>query len=333
MTRRVLGVDGGGTHTRAAIIDETGQLLGWGKAGPSNYDDVGIELAQSNIARAVNSASQTAGIAADQLTSVFFGMAGVVSENDRQIILQIAHNLHLAPPNAIGVDHDCRIALAGGLGGRPGIVLITGTGSSCYGRNAQSQDWRAGGWAHLIADEGSSYWFGLQAMRAAVRGFDGRGRPTLLYDAVMHEIELADINEIMHRLYHIGMSRAEVAALAPIVFAAARQGDQVAQRIIELGIHELVLAIHAVATRLGLLPSPEIVLVGGLQKVKANFATPLRTAIQERLPGSKVHSPDLSPVLGASLLALEQIDIDSGALSSKLQASAAQHSSDIENLF
>lgn len=321
MTRRLLGVDGGGTNTRAAIIDETGRLLGWGKAGPSNYDDVGIGAAQTNIGKAAQSAWEDAGLSPVQPDSVFFGMAGVVSSDDRRIIFQIAQNLQLAPENAVGVDHDCRIALAGGLSGRPGIVLITGTGSSCYGRNAQDQDWRSGGWAHLIADEGSSYWLGIQAMRAAVRGYDGRRQPTVLLDAVMQALGLDDINEIMHRLYHIGLSRAEIAALAPIVVSAARNSDQAALEIIDRGIEELVLAIYAVAKKVDLLPSPEIVLVGGLQNVTDVFAEPLRTAILDRLPASEILTPELSPVLGACLLAAHQINISSDQLAQNLRAS------------
>jgi N-acetylglucosamine kinase-like BadF-type ATPase len=107
-------------------------------------------------------------------------MAGVVSPTDRAIMANIAQSLTLAPADRVGVDHDCRIALAGGLSGRPGMVQIAGTGSSTFGVNASGESWRAGGWGQLISDEGSGYWLGVQAMQTAVRAFDGRLPPTLL---------------------------------------------------------------------------------------------------------------------------------------------------------
>ncbi|MGH2544233.1 MAG: N-acetylglucosamine kinase, partial [Ardenticatenaceae bacterium] len=130
MTRYVLGVDGGGTKTRVAIVDESGQLHSTGLAGPSNIDDVGFETTRANIAQAVNTACHMADLQAISFSACFFGMAGVVSSQDRNLIHRMAQDLQLAPPEQVEVDHDCRIALAGGLSGRPGIVLIAGTGSS-----------------------------------------------------------------------------------------------------------------------------------------------------------------------------------------------------------
>jgi N-acetylglucosamine kinase-like BadF-type ATPase len=107
---------------------------------------------------------------------VFFGMAGVVSTADQAIVHDIARSLGLG--GAVQVDHDIRIALAGGLSGRPGIALIAGTGSSCFGINAAGERWQAGGWGHLISDEGSSYWFGWNAIRLAAGACDGRWETT-----------------------------------------------------------------------------------------------------------------------------------------------------------
>ncbi len=132
----VIGVDGGGTRTRAALVTESGQILGLGTAGPSNYDDVGVAVAQSNIGLAVQRAWQQAGLSSRQGDAAFLGMAGVVSSADRATIYRMAAELALAPTPRIHVDHDIRIALAGGLAGQPGIALIVGTGSSCYGRRA-----------------------------------------------------------------------------------------------------------------------------------------------------------------------------------------------------
>src|SRR6185436_18935145 len=121
MKRYVLGIDGGGTKTRAVIAEAEGHVLGSGVGGPSNYDDVGMERAKAGIAEAVRMARQQSGLPEARLASVFLGMAGVVSEQDRSVIHAIARELNLADDQNVDVDHDCRIALAGGLSGRPGI--------------------------------------------------------------------------------------------------------------------------------------------------------------------------------------------------------------------
>lgn len=310
MIRYVLGVDGGGTSTRAAIVDEGGQLHGTGSSGPSNYDDVGIATAQANIGQAVDAARRMAGLASIPFDAAFLGMAGVVSPQDRDVIRSIAQDLALAPPERVGVDHDCRVALAGGLTGRPGIVLIAGTGSSCFGMNAAGESWRSGGWGYLISDEGSSYWLGVQAMTAAVRAFDGRLKSTLLMDRVLQQLNLAHMDDIMRHIYVNGMSRAEIAALSPLVIDAAQEGDPVSLTLIQRGTQDLADCVLAVAERLGLADGPcELVLVGGLFQAGDIFVQPLREAVLERLPECRITFPELPPVLGACLLALQMLNI------------------------
>jgi N-acetylglucosamine kinase len=320
----VLGIDGGGTKTLAVIVDTTGRVHSVGLGGPSNYDDVGIATAQTGIKQAAEAARQQIGLSAAPFEAVFLGMAGVVSPQDRTVIREIAGNLQLAVPERVGVDHDCRIALAGGLSGRPGIVLIAGTGSSCYGRNAAGENWRAGGWGQLISDEGSSYWLGVQAMTMAVRTFDGRIQSSVLLEKVQQHLELVHVNDIMHRIYAIGLSRAEIAALAPLVIDAARAGDQVAQGLIRQGTQDLATCVLAVAQRLDLADRPcELTLVGGLFQAGEIFVQPLRETIQSRLARCRITWPELPPVLGAGVLALQLLDVPiDEALVDKMQADA-----------
>ncbi|MFA0750431.1 MAG: hypothetical protein SLRJCFUN_000834 [Candidatus Fervidibacter sp.] len=307
--RLVLGVDGGGTNTRAALVAETGEVLGIGLAGPSNYDDVGIAIAQRHIGAAVRQAWRQAGRKRRPADAAFLGMAGVVSDDDRATIRQMAERLQLAPPERIGVDHDIRIALAGGLAGQPGIALIVGTGSSCYGRTADGRSWRAGGWGHLLDDYGSGYYLGLQAMVAAVRAADGRGPKTQLLPLVMESLGLKDINELMRRLYYEGMSRAAIAALGPKVLDIAAQGDRVAREIVWHGIAELLLMVRTVAQRLNFLPgSFRLTYTGGIAQ-SPFFLRHFRMALHHSLPTCQLVPPLLPPVLGAALLALELLGV------------------------
>jgi N-acetylglucosamine kinase-like BadF-type ATPase len=306
----ILGIDGGGTKTLVAIADLNGKIVGTGQGGPANFDDVGISTVQANIATAVAMACQQANLPQEPFASVFLGMAGVVSTHEHAFARQIALNLNLAEPEQIGIGHDCRIALAGGLSGRPGIVLIVGTGSSCYGKTADGREWRSGGWGHLISDEGSSYWLGVQAMRAAVMVSDGRLPASMLLENVQHYFGLVEINDLMHRIYVQGLSRSKIAALAPLVIQAAEAGDSPAQELIRHGAQDLAECVLAVADQLGISNTAssagcEVALVGGLLKAGDTYINPLRQAIHERLPYSQVRQAELPPVAGACMLALK----------------------------
>ncbi len=210
----------------------------------------------------------------------------------------------------IEIDHDCRIALAGGLSGRPGIVLITGTGSSCFGQNAAGEKWLSGGWGHLISDEGSGYWLGLQALRITAGVDDGRIPYSPLFEQVRSHLNLEDTRELMFRLYVQGLSRAEIAAMAPLVTASARAGDPAALRSLQQAANDLSECVSAAARQLKLSPGTcEIVQTGGLLKAGDIYLQPLRSAILQKVPGASFRFPELIPVVGACLLAMEGLGI------------------------
>ncbi|GAB5535559.1 MAG: BadF/BadG/BcrA/BcrD ATPase family protein [Rubricoccaceae bacterium] len=316
-----LGIDGGGTHTRAVIVTDRGEVLGIGHGGAANVNAVGAEAAQANIQQAVVAAQSAAGLnASASFASAFLGIAGVVSDRDHAVTRRMARALELAPEDAIGIDHDCRIALAGGLSGRPGIVLIVGTGSSCFGINARGETWRAGGWGRLISDEGSGYWLGIQALRIAVMAYDGRSPESSLTARVMEQMQIRDMNDLMHRLYVPGLSKAEIAAVAPLVLDAAREGDAAASALLDQGVRELAECTGAVARQLDL-EDIELVTVGGLIQGSDLLQTRLRGALDTRVPGCRIVEPDLPPVLGAALLSLQHagIALDDDVLSALAQ--------------
>ena len=131
-----IGVDGGGTHLRVAVATRQGEVLGIGKAGSGNYHNVGAEQFQSNLELALSLAWEASQLPPRQADAVFLGLGGVTTDEDRATIRSIVREVSLMPRDRIGVDHDLRIALMGGLAGEAGVVLIAGTGSSCYGRTA-----------------------------------------------------------------------------------------------------------------------------------------------------------------------------------------------------
>jgi N-acetylglucosamine kinase-like BadF-type ATPase len=308
-TQIVIGVDGGGTRLRAAIATPTGELLGYGEAGSGNYHDVGTSQVRSNIELAITRAWAVTRMAPRLVDAIYLGLGSVVTHEDRAIVREIIGGLSIAPDDRIDVDHDLRVALMGGLAGAAGIVLIAGTGSSCYGRDEQGRCWQSGGCGPLLDDPGSSYWLGRQAMIAAVRDHDGRGKTTRLLDCVTEALELSDIRQILARVELQGMTRSEIAKLAHLVTESAADGDAVALAIIERGVEELGIMVAAVARKLDfanntILPIP-VVVTGGLTNAGIVFMNPLTNAIRHLVPQAAVSEPFLPPVLGAAMLAVE----------------------------
>lgn len=300
----VAGVDGGATRTRAVITAADGTILGSGAGGPSNYDNVGIEAAAASIRDAVHAARTQAGLADERLASIFLGMAGVVSAADRETIIRMVTETHLAARSAVAVDHDIRIAHAGGLGGGEGVVLIAGTGSSTYGRTRDGRHHRTG-WGFLLDDRGSGYFLGLQAMIATVMEADGRGVPTTLSATVRSLFGITDIDDILRIVYHAGVPVAQIASLAPEVIRAGEAGDTVALNITATGARELARMVETVARALGFTGRPfPITMVGGLVERPGFYRRLVVEALHDLLPEGSVVEPALPPVAGAVILAL-----------------------------
>ncbi len=300
-----LGIDGGGTATRALLCDERGRVLGRGTGGVANHLHAGWDGAADSLRIAVSAAWTFAGLTPAPCTAVFLGMAATASDEARNRWREIAFALGLAAtPAAIGVDHDIRIALAGGLGGRPGIALIAGTGSSCYGRTAAGATWQAGGWGSILDDGGGGYWLGLRAVGAAIRAQDGRGPVTALHERILARLQVSNLREIVTRLHDGTLVRHEMARLAEDVMACAAAGDAAAQELLARGATELAAMVRAVAQKLFAGASPEVVFAGSTATAPT-FAPYIATAITREAPTVRIVPAELSPVAGAALLALE----------------------------
>jgi glucosamine kinase len=301
-----LGIDGGCSHTRALLCDADGRGLGAGTGGISNYHHAGWEEAAHAMADAVQAARAAAGIGDGICDGVFLGMAGVSTEEARTHWRTIVVQLELvARETKVGVDHDLDIALAGGLAGRPGIVVVAGTGSAAYGRDAAGNTWKAGGWGSLLDDGGGGYWLGAQALAAAARAEDGRGISTTLGPRALARLELPSVREAMTRMIAGTLRRHEVARVAADVIAAAAEGDAVADKLLERGAGELALMAGAVARKIFAGGAPAVVLAGTTAQ-QPGYAERIVRALAAEMPAAQVVPAALPPVAGAVLRALQE---------------------------
>jgi len=305
----VMGVDGGNSTSRVVLADIKGRVMGYGKSGPASADGVDVKTVTKNVHEAVNAAWEAAGLSPQPVSASFWGMAGVVSEPDRDLIREIVLGLRISDPKFIGIDHDIRIALSGGLGNMPGIALIVGTGCSCYGRTQAGDSVRVGGWGHLLDDGGSSYFLGLESLKAVVRSADGRSGVTSLTDVILNHYGIQDVQEIMNQVYVKGARKVEIAALAPLVLVEAQKGDERANAIVSNAFSELASLVKVASEKLRFSHDDKrLTVTGGLAHSCNFFKNGLYRAIQSQIPDIQIVEPLLPPVLGAVLLALEMID-------------------------
>jgi N-acetylglucosamine kinase-like BadF-type ATPase len=161
------------------------------------------------------------------------------------------------------VTDDASIALAGATAGKPGVVVIAGTGSIAWGRNAGGRTARAGGWGYLFGDEGGAFWIARQALRAALRWEEGWGVPTSLRARLLDYTGAKNINDLMHRCYTPEFPRPRVAGLSVLVNHAAEIGDPMALEILDTGARELALLAAVVRGQLFAAKEPTLVTYSG----------------------------------------------------------------------
>lgn len=242
-----LGVDGGQSRTKALIGDETGRVLGSGSAGPCNHAGTleGAHKLLSAVTESLVNACERAGIDAShvQFETACFGMSG--GPADKQTLLST-----IVSARKVVVTHDAMIALAGATALEPGVVTIAGTGSMCFGRNAESKTARAGGWGFVFGDEGGAFDIVRQALRAALRFEEGWGPETLLHSALLDRTGARTANDLVHEFYTADWPRARVATLAKLVDEVALEGDEAAGDILRRAAQELAALTASVRAQL-----------------------------------------------------------------------------------
>lgn len=234
--RLFLGVDGGQSSTIALIAREDGEVVGSGESGPCNHVTANEAVAKFSrvIAECVNRACASASIDSKTVTfdAVCCGMSG--GAEDKEALLR-----GLLRTDHMSVISDGEIALTGAMGGEPGIIVIAGTGSICFGRNGSRELARAGGWGYIFGDEGSAFDIARQATRAALRYEEGWGSSTALHHMLLQATGEPSANAMLHRFYSETWPRSRVAGLAVVVDAAATSGDAVAQALMSQAAQSL----------------------------------------------------------------------------------------------
>jgi len=291
----VLGIDGGGSRTRAVTADANGRIVGsaaGASINPRHHDAPTVRERLRDLAQRAREPRPA------PLSAVFLSLGGISTRADAAAVESVAAEVDALRGSKVLVDNDARAALVGGLAGRPGMVLIAGTGSACLGVTADGRRHWCGGWEHLADDAGSAYWIAVEAVRAAVRVEDGRLPASRLRDLVFERWAPTEARALAERLSRPDLNRASLAGLAPDVIALA-SSDALAKSIVERAADELARMVAVTAARLFAPQASELILTGGLARSGPPFTALLVSRIEATAPGVRVVEPELPPVLGA----------------------------------
>jgi N-acetylglucosamine kinase-like BadF-type ATPase len=301
----LLGVDGGGTSTVALLGREDGVPIGRGAAGPSNAKAVGNAAARQALEAAIGSAFASAGLVIRPATVACLGLAGFDRPEDKKLLGEWAEAGHWAERLLLVNDGD--LVVAAGTPDGWGVGVIAGTGSIAVARAPDGRKARAGGWGHLIGDEGSAYATVLAALKKVARRADGREtsalRPDPLTAHLCRALTISGPDQLVSILYAPGFDRSQIAALAPAVLAAAEQDPSIINELLRPAGSELALMAIAAARSVGWNSGPlPLAMAGGF--LLSSSAVSAALVEDLRVHGfDPVSAPVTEPARGALVLA------------------------------
>ena len=251
----IAGIDGGGTHTRLELRDGNNRFLRRETFGAFNLNSIGEAAFRSLLRQVFAACGSMAGCA-----GICFGAAGVSNSAVKDILAQELKAAGFSGPWKLCGDQE--IALRGAMDG-PGVAVIAGTGSICFGKNQDGQTARSGGYGHLIDDGGSGYALGRDVLHAAVCAVDGRDEDPAILEAVYARLGVREPGGIVSYVYSTQKDKSAIAQFSSIALELAEAGNPRAQAILDQGARDLYGLAATVQRCLGLDGQP-IALLGGL---------------------------------------------------------------------
>lgn len=299
MSAFAAGVDGGGTKTTVVCCFEDGRSESR-TFGPFNLNGIGEDSFRKLLLEIRNYLESLG-----ECRALCFGASGV----DNSLMSVLVNEVFSESEVTIKLLSDYEIAHSGALDAKEGIIVVSGTGSVCFGKNGRGESARSGGWGHIIGDRGSGYGLGHDALVAVTDFLDGKGEKTALSDMISKEVGLFDQSTIISYVYQ--HDKSAVAALAPIVEKACSKGDDTAATIVDDNAGALVRDVAAVAKRLGL-ESSKVAFLGGLLENDTCFRKSFVRQLRKQLPNLVIVEKAHSASEGAAMIAMAMAGFEYG---------------------
>jgi N-acetylglucosamine kinase-like BadF-type ATPase len=301
----ILGVDAGSSKTHALLLNRSGQVLGFGRAGPGNHQTSGRQAAFKEIEKAVQGALQQAGGITQPVDLGCFCLAGADLPEDFAMLQTGMEDLHVA--DKVLIKNDTFAALRAGITRSWGVAVICGTGFNAAARAPDGREYVLPGLGFISGDWGGGWSLSQEMIRLVMRAWDGRGEPTLLTDLVLDALQQPSEEILIENLYFEKINPRQLITLVPLIFQAVLAGDKPASDLIKrLGI-EVAVTAKALIRRFDMQDlDVEVVLAGGVFKGEGPLLIDtVRKEIHREAPLAQIRRLNYEPVVGAALLGME----------------------------
>lgn len=300
--RYYLGIDAGGSKTEAIILSEEGEIVGFGRSGPGNYEVSGIESAKKNWLLAIEEAKGDLKI--KNFEKACFGLAGADFPEDFDMLKKEVESLNIT--REVRIENDTAIALRAGTKDYWGVIIVMGAGTNGYGRRKDGKSFRFYGEGYIFGDWGGASSVVQEMLHFAFRSYDGRGEKTILERMVLEFFSVNDFDELAKKLYYNREEWHRALNLAPYLFKAIEEGDLIAKKIGERIVDETVKSVNALMKKLDLMKEETpVILAGSLYKGAEWLKEYISAKIHIFAPKAKVEILKIPPVVGAGIIAWE----------------------------
>ena len=306
-----LGIDVGSSKTHALIVDETGQWVGFGKAGGGNHQGVGYDGFFNVIEESFNGALQMSGVDKAQIAGAGFGVAGCDFPSDVKPHLEVISKLGLTCPVEV-VNDGVNGLLAGATRGI-GVNVTAGSSNNARGRNKDGKEGRIVGNGAPFGELGGGIEIVQHGLQKVNHAWIKRIAPTNLtqiyLDATGAKNEIDLMEGLSNEQYHL------FPFLALKIMQAAREGDAAAQDVIRCAGEELGWLAVAVARQIEMEQEVlEVIQSGSVFEAGDIITGPMKKIVLEYCPKAKLKRLDCPPVVGAVILGMEQAGFDGYAV-------------------
>ena len=296
----LLGVDVGGSRTRVAVAREPGSILGRAEGPGAPMRPSGAARTTAVIADAAHRAAAEAGLSLPADAAVV-GAAGAGSADEQGQLAAAVLAAGLA--RRVRVLPDAEVALAAAFGRAPGILLNAGTGTIAFARDPSGALHRCGGYGWQMGDEGSGYWLGRRALQASGRAYDGREEGSTLPSRLMGALGLGVFDDLVR--WSVAATPAQVAALAPQLLSAARDGEPVARGALAEAADELAALVAVLERHFPGAGPVAVATTGSLLASDSPLATAFAAVLVARRGRARLLDLTVDAPLGAVALAAE----------------------------
>ncbi len=268
-----IGIDGGGSHTRALAVDTRGRSLSSITVSGCNPHNLGFQVAGDRINEAVSQLLDSLDSKAAKANSIFCGIAGIRNAEERSSLAKSLSRFQWANDSILQINHDLSIAFEAALGDQPGICLIAGTGASCIAKNARGEFHTASNRLPNGNEPGSGYGVGMDAVNAGIARIDSESR-----DAISN--------------------------LANSVIQLSHEGNLLARKIVDANASAIIQLVNKVHTQAKLSENFPIVLTGGMGAADTLYRTLMLEKLSALFPNAEIRHPRMTPVEAAAQFAL-----------------------------